>query len=245
MLSCISYRPTTSHSCPGFSRATLGATRRMSRATFPGQRIWGKPCLDRCRNPQGQAERSRPSKLYDGRGLYLEITLKGARRWRFRYRRPGTGKVKPSLSGHLSRGEPEGSPQAARSSSRTDWPKAPTPATPGKWRSRLLGGLPRVSSTPGGDAGTPGGDAGMGRLPGAAQGERRSGGESRRRDRDNRSTQRLGSLPKSRTTSPGLVQAFFCCGGVRGGALSYRDYAICLLVQIAAGIRSERIVCWS
>ncbi|WP_456403653.1 Arm DNA-binding domain-containing protein, partial [Thiolapillus sp.] len=31
-------------------------------------------------------------KLYDARGLYIEITPKGAKRWRFRYRRPGTGK---------------------------------------------------------------------------------------------------------------------------------------------------------
>ncbi|WP_172649438.1 tyrosine-type recombinase/integrase [Thiolapillus brandeum] len=31
-------------------------------------------------------------KLYDAMGLYIEITPKGAKRWRFRYRRPGTGK---------------------------------------------------------------------------------------------------------------------------------------------------------
>ncbi len=31
-------------------------------------------------------------KLYDGEGLYLEITPSGSRRWRFRYRRPVTGK---------------------------------------------------------------------------------------------------------------------------------------------------------
>ncbi len=36
--------------------------------------------------------RERTFKLYDEKGLYLEITPKGARRWRFRYRRPATGK---------------------------------------------------------------------------------------------------------------------------------------------------------
>jgi len=30
--------------------------------------------------------------LYDGKGLYLEVTPKGSKRWRFRYRRPGIGK---------------------------------------------------------------------------------------------------------------------------------------------------------
>ena len=36
--------------------------------------------------------RKRGFKLYDEKGLYLEITSKGAKRWRFGYRRPGTGK---------------------------------------------------------------------------------------------------------------------------------------------------------
>ena len=36
--------------------------------------------------------RERTFKLYDEKGLYLEITPKGAKRWRFKYRRPGTGK---------------------------------------------------------------------------------------------------------------------------------------------------------
>ena len=36
--------------------------------------------------------RERVFKLYDEKGLYLEVTPKGAKRWRFRYRRPGTGK---------------------------------------------------------------------------------------------------------------------------------------------------------
>jgi len=31
-------------------------------------------------------------KLYDGKGLYLEVTPTGAKRWRFRYKHPGTGK---------------------------------------------------------------------------------------------------------------------------------------------------------
>ena len=31
-------------------------------------------------------------KLYDGKGLFLEVTPKGGKRWRFRYRRPGLGK---------------------------------------------------------------------------------------------------------------------------------------------------------
>ncbi len=36
--------------------------------------------------------RDKTYKLYDGRGLYLEITPKGGKRWRLKYRRPGTGK---------------------------------------------------------------------------------------------------------------------------------------------------------
>ncbi len=36
--------------------------------------------------------RERIFKLHDEKGLYLEITPKGAKRWRFKYRRPGTGK---------------------------------------------------------------------------------------------------------------------------------------------------------
>lgn len=36
--------------------------------------------------------RDKTFKLYDGKGLYLEITPKGAKRWRFKFRRPGTGK---------------------------------------------------------------------------------------------------------------------------------------------------------
>lgn len=31
-------------------------------------------------------------KLYDSLGLYIEIMPKGGKRWRFRYRRPGSGK---------------------------------------------------------------------------------------------------------------------------------------------------------
>ncbi len=36
--------------------------------------------------------RERLYKLYDAGGLYVEITPKGAKRWRFRYRHPATGK---------------------------------------------------------------------------------------------------------------------------------------------------------
>lgn len=36
--------------------------------------------------------RERTFKMYDERGLYLEVTPTGSKRWRFRYRRPGTGK---------------------------------------------------------------------------------------------------------------------------------------------------------
>ncbi|HHH12771.1 MAG TPA: DUF4102 domain-containing protein, partial [Thiolapillus brandeum] len=36
--------------------------------------------------------RERLYKLYDERGLYLEVTPKGSKRWRFRYRHPETGK---------------------------------------------------------------------------------------------------------------------------------------------------------
>ena len=36
--------------------------------------------------------RERLYKLYDADGLYVEITPKGAKRWRFKYRRPATGK---------------------------------------------------------------------------------------------------------------------------------------------------------
>lgn len=50
-------------------------------------------------------------RLLDEKGLYLEVTPKGARRWRFRYRRPGTGK-----DNRLSLGlYPEVSLKAARS----------------------------------------------------------------------------------------------------------------------------------
>ena len=41
---------------------------------------------------RGAKPRERLYKLYDEKGLYLEITPKGAKRWRFRYRRPGTSK---------------------------------------------------------------------------------------------------------------------------------------------------------
>lgn len=49
-------------------------------------------------------------KMYDEKGLYLEVTPKGAKRWRFKYRRPGTGK-----ESRLSMGTyPEVSLKAAR-----------------------------------------------------------------------------------------------------------------------------------
>ncbi len=54
--------------------------------------------------------RDKTFKLYDEKGLYLEITPKGAKRWRFKYRRPGTGK-----ENRLSMGiYPEVSLKAAR-----------------------------------------------------------------------------------------------------------------------------------
>ncbi len=38
--------------------------------------------------------RAKLFKMYDAKGLYIEITPKGSKRWRFRYRHPGTGKEK-------------------------------------------------------------------------------------------------------------------------------------------------------
>ncbi len=43
----------------------------------------------RCRRA---APRDRTYRLSDGKGLYLEVTPQGGKRWRFRYRRPVTGK---------------------------------------------------------------------------------------------------------------------------------------------------------
>lgn len=49
-------------------------------------------------------------KLYDAKGLYIEVTPKGAKRWRFRYRHPDTGKERRISLGTY----PEVSLKAAR-----------------------------------------------------------------------------------------------------------------------------------
>ena len=47
----------------------------------------------------------KPVRVYDGRGLYLEVTPKGGKWWRLKYRLRGQGKV--ALHGHLPRHELE------------------------------------------------------------------------------------------------------------------------------------------
>ena len=54
--------------------------------------------------------RDKPRKIYDSRGLYLEIAPRGTKAWRFKYRFAEQGEA--DLHGHLSRGLAEARPPA-------------------------------------------------------------------------------------------------------------------------------------